>query len=97
MGEIAADAEPGVNTTYAVPAGNLFPVGQAKTRPEIFAMGFRQPFTVHTDPAKPGIVVTGEYCNDTALDAASALAGRHVRVEPAQQAGQPRLAALRGR
>ena len=54
LGDIPADAEPGVDTTYAVPAGNLFPVGTAKTRPEIYAMGFRQPFTVHTDPAKPG-------------------------------------------
>ena len=27
----------------------------AKTRPEIYAMGFRQPFTLHTDPKNPGI------------------------------------------
>ena len=33
-------------------------------------MGFRQPFTVHTDPAKPGTVVTGEYCHDNGSDAA---------------------------
>ena len=70
MGAIAADATPALNTTYTVPAGNLFPVGAAKTRPEIFAMGFRQPFTVHTDPAKPGTVVTGEYCHDNGSDAA---------------------------
>ena len=38
----------------------------AKTRPEIFAMGFRQPFTVHADPAKKDTVVVGEYCHDNA-------------------------------
>ena len=64
QGDIPVDAEPGVATTYDVPAGNLFPVGTAKARPEIYAMGFRQPFTLHTDPANPGIVGTGEYCHD---------------------------------
>ena len=68
LGAIAAGAEPALNTTYTVPAGNLFPVGTAKARPEIFAMGFRQPFTVHTDPGKPGTVVTGEYCHDNNSD-----------------------------
>ena len=47
-----------------VPGGNLFPVGTAKTRPEIYAMGFRQPFTLHTDPKNPGIVGVGEFCHD---------------------------------
>ena len=32
-----------------MPAGNLFPVGLAKTRPEIYAMGFRNPFRVQID------------------------------------------------
>ena len=31
-------------------------------------MGFRQPFTLHTDPANPGIVGVGEYCNDATVD-----------------------------
>ena len=31
---------------YSIPAGNLFPVGTAKTRPEIYAMGFRNPFRI---------------------------------------------------
>ena len=59
LGDIPADAEPGVDTTYTIPRGNLFPVGTAKTRPEIYAMGFRQPFTLHTDPKNPGIVGVG--------------------------------------
>ncbi len=71
QGDIAADAEPGVDTTYAIPTGNLFPVGTAKTRPEIYAMGFRQPFTLHTDPKNPGIVGAGEYCHDANSNAAN--------------------------
>ncbi|MEU8236323.1 ThuA domain-containing protein [Actinoplanes sp. NPDC048967] len=37
--------------TYTVPAGNLFPAGTAQTRPEIYAMGFRNPFRIGVDPA----------------------------------------------
>ena len=66
-----ADTEPGVDATYAIPAGNLFPVGTAKTRPEIYAMGFRQPFTVHTDPANPGLIGMGEYCHDNGANGAN--------------------------
>ena len=64
LGDIPADAEPGVSSTYDIPAGNLFAPGTPKTRPEIYAMGFRQPFTLHTDPENPGVVGTGEYCHD---------------------------------
>jgi len=64
LGDIPEDAEPGLGSTYTVPPGNLFPVGQEKTRPEIYAMGFRQPFTVHADPENPGIVGVGEFCHD---------------------------------
>ncbi|WP_433728814.1 ThuA domain-containing protein [Actinoplanes sp. CA-051413] len=37
--------------SYTVPAGNLFPAGTAQTRPEIYAMGFRNPFRIGVDPA----------------------------------------------
>jgi plastocyanin len=66
--EIPAGATPDVGTTYDIPAGNMFPTGMAKTRPEIYAMGFRQPFTIHTDAANPGNVVVGEYCHDNQTD-----------------------------
>ena len=69
--EIPADAEPGMGTTYSIPEGNMFAPGTAKTRPEIFAMGFRQPFTVHTDAAYPGRVVVGEYCHDNSANGAN--------------------------
>jgi plastocyanin len=68
--DIAAGAEPGAGTTYTIPAGNMFEPGMAQTRPEIYAMGFRQPFTVHTDPANPGTVVVGEYCHDNNVNGA---------------------------
>ncbi|MBE2317691.1 PKD domain-containing protein [Solirubrobacter sp. CPCC 204708] len=58
----------GAGTTYAIPAGNMFPVGTAKTKPEIFAMGFRNPFTVAADPAHPGTVVVGDYGPDAATN-----------------------------
>jgi PKD repeat protein/type 1 glutamine amidotransferase len=35
--------------TYRIPRGNLFPEGMAKTRPEIYAMGFRNPFRIQVD------------------------------------------------
>ena len=44
--------------------------GVAKTRPEIYAMGFRQPFTLHTDAKNPGLIGVGEYCHDASTDRA---------------------------
>ena len=35
--------------TYAIPEGNLFPEGQENTRPEIYAMGLRNPFRFSID------------------------------------------------
>ncbi|MFD3515763.1 PQQ-dependent sugar dehydrogenase [Streptomyces sp. NPDC058657] len=48
---------------YSIPAGNLFAPGTAKTRPEIYAMGFRNPFRMSVD--KPtGTVYLGDYGPD---------------------------------
>lgn len=41
---------PETNGTYTIPAGNLFPPGTAKTRPEIYVMGERNPFRMDLDP-----------------------------------------------
>jgi cytochrome c len=35
--------------SYEIPAGNLFPVGTAKTRPEIYVMGDRNPYRISVD------------------------------------------------
>ncbi|MDB5103712.1 MAG: cytochrome [Fibrobacteres bacterium] len=34
---------------YTIPEGNLFPGGMAKTRPEIYTMGHRNPYRIHAD------------------------------------------------
>ncbi|MBI1842856.1 MAG: PQQ-dependent sugar dehydrogenase [Verrucomicrobia bacterium] len=44
---------------YSIPAGNLFPVGTPGTRPEIYAMGCRNPFRVSIDP-KTGTLYWGD-------------------------------------
>ncbi|MFJ3497747.1 carbohydrate-binding protein [Streptomyces sp. NPDC086091] len=48
---------------YTVPAGNLFAPGTANTRPEIYAMGFRNPFRMSVD-RPTGIVYLGDYGPD---------------------------------
>ncbi|MFP3986844.1 PQQ-dependent sugar dehydrogenase [Streptomyces sp. E11-3] len=49
--------------SYTIPEGNLFAEGTDKTRPEIYAMGFRNPFRMSVD--KPtGIVYVGDYGPD---------------------------------
>ena len=45
--------------TYTIPPGNLFPPGTPKTRPEIFAMGMRNPWRVSID-SRTGYVYWGE-------------------------------------
>ncbi|SFD72171.1 ThuA domain-containing protein [Streptomyces aidingensis] len=42
---------------YTVPEGNLFPPGTADTRPEIYAMGFRNPFRIGIDPTTDRLYV----------------------------------------
>ena len=66
-----ASGAPGVGTTYSVPTGNMFAPGTTSTRPEIFAMGFRNPFTVQADPAHPGTVVVGDYGPDASANNAT--------------------------
>ncbi|MEO6081999.1 MAG: PQQ-dependent sugar dehydrogenase [Umezawaea sp.] len=51
------------NGTYTIPAGNLFPPGTAKTRPEIYAMGLRNPFRFNVDKAT-GTIYLGDYGPD---------------------------------
>ena len=48
---------------YTVPDGNLFEEGTAGTRPEIYAMGFRNPFRMEINPAT-GDLYVGDYSPD---------------------------------
>ncbi|MFE6281936.1 PQQ-dependent sugar dehydrogenase [Streptomyces sp. NPDC057877] len=49
--------------SYAIPEGNLFAPGTDKTRPEIYAMGFRNPFRFSVDK-ETGILYVGDYGPD---------------------------------
>src|SRR6478609_1736719 len=53
---------PGVGNTYTIPPNNLFPASD-KTRPEIFGMGFRNPFRFTVDQ-ETGWVLMGDYGPD---------------------------------
>ncbi|WP_425442622.1 PQQ-dependent sugar dehydrogenase [Streptomyces indicus] len=64
--------------TYSTPTGNLFAPGTAKTRPEIYAMGFRNPFRMSVDKTT-GIVYVGDYGPDAGT--ASATRGPAGQVE----------------
>ncbi|MFC8102077.1 PQQ-dependent sugar dehydrogenase [Streptomyces sp. NPDC057363] len=56
--------------SYGIPSGNLFAPGTAKTRPEIYAMGFRNPFRMSVDKAT-GTVYVGDYGPDAGTAGAS--------------------------
>ncbi|MCZ9351994.1 PQQ-dependent sugar dehydrogenase [Streptomyces mutabilis] len=56
--------------SYSVPSGNLFPPGTARTRPEIYAMGFRNPFRMSVDK-DTGTVYVGDYGPDAGTANAS--------------------------
>ena len=56
---------------YTIPAGNMFPEAQDtenKTRPEIYAMGFRNPFRFSVDP-NTGWIGLADYAPDSGTDA----------------------------
>ncbi|MGW8884940.1 ThuA domain-containing protein [Streptomyces sp. NPDC055749] len=55
--KVAADG------SYTVPEGNLFAPGTDKTRPEVYAMGFRNPFRFSVDKST-GILYVGDYGPD---------------------------------
>lgn len=55
--------------SYTIPAGNLFAPGADKTRPEIFAMGLRNPFRIDVDPGT-NAVTWGDYGPDAGAPSA---------------------------
>lgn len=72
--------------TYDVPEGNLFAAGTAKTRPEIYAMGFRNPFRFGVDQ-KTGWVYLGDYGPDAGGASASRGPGGTVEYNLIKSAG----------
>jgi PKD repeat protein/glucose/arabinose dehydrogenase len=69
---------PQADGTYTVPDGNLFAPGTDKTRPEIFAMGFRNPFRIGLDE-QSGAILVADYGPDAG--ATNANRGPDGRVE----------------
>jgi glucose/arabinose dehydrogenase len=59
--------KPGKSGGYTIPRGNLFKPGTPKTRPEIFAMGLRNPFRFTVDPVSDAV-----YLADYSPDAQTA-------------------------
>ena len=55
--------------TYTIPEGNLFPKGTARTRPEIYTMGHRNPYRISVDK-HTGFVYWGEVGPDADADSA---------------------------
>lgn len=53
--------------SYTIPEGNLFPPGTEKTRPEIYAMGLRNPWRVSLD-SETGFIYWGEVGPDATAD-----------------------------
>ncbi|WP_066374073.1 PQQ-dependent sugar dehydrogenase [Herbidospora mongoliensis] len=55
---------PQADGSYTIPSGNMFAPGTSGTRPEIYAMGFRNPFRMSVDKAT-GVVYLGDYGPDS--------------------------------
>ncbi|MEK7953458.1 PQQ-dependent sugar dehydrogenase [Luteolibacter soli] len=70
---------------YEIPKGNLFPPGTAKTRPEIYVMGCRNPFRISIDP-KTRVLYWGEVGPDAGNEGSKGPRG-HDEVNQAKQAG----------
>ncbi len=60
--------------SYTIPKGNLFPPGTPQTRPEIFAMGLRNPWRVFVD-SQTGWVLWSEVGPDALEDTANTARG----------------------
>src|SRR5690606_7034855 len=73
--------------TYAIPEGNLFAEGTAKTRPEIYVMGNRNPYRISVDQ-KTGFLYWGEVGPDAANDSLATRGPRgYDEVNQAREAG----------
>ena len=59
--------QPTADGGYTIPEGNLFPPGTPKTRPEIYAMGFRNPWRFNFD-VSTGFVYVGDVGPDAGGD-----------------------------
>jgi len=73
--------------SYEIPDGNLFPRGEAKTRPEIYVMGDRNPYRISIDQ-KTGYLYWGEVGPDANDDSFATRGPRgYDEVNQARKAG----------
>ncbi|WP_345331912.1 ThuA domain-containing protein [Mucilaginibacter defluvii] len=73
--------------SYDIPEGNLFPKGTAKTRPEIYVMGNRNPYRISIDK-KTGYLYWGEVGPDANVDSIGTRGPRgYDEVNQARKAG----------
>ncbi|MEJ7912218.1 MAG: ThuA domain-containing protein, partial [Chitinophagaceae bacterium] len=73
--------------SYAIPAGNLFPGNNPKTRPEIYTMGHRNPYRISVDK-KTGFLYWGEVGPDSGTDSLDSRGPRgYDEVNQARKAG----------
>ncbi|HZJ00852.1 MAG TPA: ThuA domain-containing protein [Gemmatimonadaceae bacterium] len=77
---------PEPNGSYTIPMGNLFPPGTAKTRPEIFSMGHRNPYRIAVDK-RTGFVYWGEVGPDAGEDSAGRGPKGYDEINQARSAG----------
>jgi cytochrome c len=72
--------------TYTIPEGNLFPKGTAKTRPEIYTMGHRNPYRLTID-SHTGFVYWGEVGPDANEDSVGRGPRGYDEINQARNAG----------
>jgi cytochrome c len=72
--------------SYTIPAGNLFPKGTAKTRPEIYTMGHRNPYRIAVDK-HTGFLYWGDVGPDASADSAERGPMGHDEVNQARRPG----------
>jgi cytochrome c len=72
--------------TYTIPDGNLFPKGTAKTRPEIYTMGHRNPYRISID-SHTGFLYWGDVGPDANVDSAGRGPRGYDEINQARTAG----------
>ncbi|MCA0233790.1 MAG: PQQ-dependent sugar dehydrogenase [Bacteroidetes bacterium] len=71
---------------YDIPAGNLFPAGTAKTRPEIYTMGTRNPYRISVDQ-RTNYLYWGDVGPDAGNDSPTRGSRGYDEVNQARKAG----------
>ena len=72
--------------TYTIPEGNLFPPGTAKTRPEIYTMGHRNPYRISVD-SHNGFLYWGDVGPDANVDSVGRGPRGYDEINQARSAG----------